>query len=210
MEKYLHRWEIGSKCPSTSLTGRMGSFCTLQNQRVMGSLSPLQSLLFVISLLGQRSSVLCVLNRATSPTQTLTRLEKAQGPLKTKHHPICTFFMFKIINLSHFQLCWVLVAALGFLLIAEWGLLSTVACGLCISVASLVEQGLQKHRLSSCGGAQAQLLCSMWNPLRPGTERVPCVGRRTPIHCTAREVHICFVLFISKGTLLKFILSQTF
>lgn len=209
MEKQLHRWEIGSKCPSTSLTGRMGSFCTSQNQRVMGSLSPLQSLLFVISLLGQHSSVLCVLNRATSPTQTLTRLEKAQGPLKTKH-PICTFFMFKIINLSHFQLRWMLVAALGFLLIAEWGLLSTVTRGLRVSVASLVEQGLQKRRLSSCGGAQAQLLCGMWDPLRPGTERVPCVGRRTPIHCTARDVHICFVLFISKGTLLKFILSQTF
>lgn len=209
MEKQLHRWEIGSKCPSTSLTGRMGSFCTSQNQRVMGSLSPLQYLLFVITLLGQHSSVLCVLNRATSPTQTLTRLEKAQGPLKTKH-PICTFFMFKIINLSHFQLHWVLVAALGFLLIAEWGLLSTVARGLRISVASLVEQGLQKHRLSSCGGAQARLLCGMWNPRRPGTEHVPCMGRRTPIHCTTREVHFCFVLFISKSTLLKFILSQTF
>ena len=37
--------------------------------------------------------------------------------------------------------------------------------------------------------------------------RVPCTGRRTPTHCTAREVHFRFVLFISKGTLLKFILS---
>ena len=60
----------------------------------MGSPSPLQSSLFVISLLGQHSSILCVLNRATSPTQTLTSLERAKGPLKTKH-PICTFFTFK-------------------------------------------------------------------------------------------------------------------
>ena len=60
----------------------------------MGSPSPLQSSLFVISLLDQHSSVLCVLNRATSPTQTLTSLERAKGPLKTKH-PICTFFTFK-------------------------------------------------------------------------------------------------------------------
>ena len=90
---------------------------------------------------------------------------------------IYSFFKNKFIQLS--------LAALGlrccaraFSSCSEQGLLLVAVCGLLIVMASLVvEHRLQvrrwalEHGLSSCG-AQAQLLCSMWDLPRPGIEHM--------------------------------------
>ena len=52
------------------------------------------------------------------------------------------------------------------------GPLFIAVCGPLTIAASLVaEHRLQTHRLSNCG-TRAQLLCSMWDPPRPGLEPV--------------------------------------
>ena len=42
---------------------------------------------------------------------------------------------------------------------------------LTIAASLVAEHRLQRHRLSNCG-PRAQLLCSMWDPPRPGLEPV--------------------------------------
>ena len=52
------------------------------------------------------------------------------------------------------------------------GPLFIAVCGpLTIAASPAAEHRLQTHRLSSCG-SQAQLLCGMWDPPRPGLEPV--------------------------------------
>ena len=54
----------------------------------------------------------------------------------------------------------------------KWWPLFIMVHGPLIIVASLVaEHRLQKRRLSNCG-SQAQLLCGMWDPPRPGLKLV--------------------------------------
>ena len=63
----------------------------------------------------------------------------------------------------------------------KWGPLFIVVRRPLIIAASLVaEHRLQTHRLSNCG-SQAQLLCGMWDPPRPGPEPVsPAPAGRLP------------------------------
>ena len=64
---------------------------------------------------------------------------------------------------------------------SKWGPLFIVVRRPLIIAASLVaEHRLQTHRLSNCG-SQAQLLCGMWDPPRPGPEPVsPAPAGRLP------------------------------
>ena len=101
----------------------------------------------------------------------------------------CLLFhmLFFLINLFilfiYFWLCWVFVAVRGLLSIAVHWLLIVVA-SLCRARAPGAQaSAVVAHRLSSCSlwalerrlsscGAQAQLLCGMWDPLGPGIEPV--------------------------------------
>ena len=55
----------------------------------------------------------------------------------------------------------------------KWGPLFFIAVHgpLTIAASPVAEHSLQTRRLSNCG-PQAQLLCSMWDPPRPGLEPV--------------------------------------
>ena len=54
----------------------------------------------------------------------------------------------------------------------KWGpLLIAVRGPLTIAASLVAEHRLQTRRLSNCG-SRAQLLCSMWDPPRPGLEPV--------------------------------------
>ena len=63
----------------------------------------------------------------------------------------------------------------------KWGpLLIAVRGPLTIAASPVVEHRLQTRRLSNCG-SRAQLLCSMWDPPRPGPEPVsPALAGRLP------------------------------
>ena len=100
---------------------------------------------------------------------------------------ICPYLVF-FIYLFYFWLCWVFIAACTFSSCGEGGC-SLVISRLLLAVASLVaEHGCSHAGFRSCGawaqwfwllgsrvqvrgcGAQAQLLCSMWDLPRPGID----------------------------------------
>ena len=62
-----------------------------------------------------------------------------------------------------------------------------------------------EHRLNSCG-AQAYLLCSMWDIPRPGMES--CTGRLILYHWATREAQI-IILFTKKITICFHYLGTT-
>ena len=82
----------------------------------------------------------------------------------------CFFFFIKI---------YLFMAVLGlhfcvraFSSCGKWGpLFITVRGPLIIALSLIAEHRLQTRRLSNCG-SQAQLLCDMWDPPRPGLEPV--------------------------------------
>ena len=100
----------------------------------------------------------------------------------------------------YFWLCWVFVSVRGLSLVAASGGHSSSRCaGLSLSRPLVAEHRLQSHRLSSCG-SRAQLLCSMWDPPRPGLEPVPCAlagrfsttappGKPPPTFILVRTIH---------------------
>ena len=66
----------------------------------------------------------------------------------------------------------------------EWGLLSSGS----VWASHCSDSWATEHGLSSCG-AQAQLLCGMWDVHRPGIEPVaPAVEAHNPNHWTIKEV----------------------
>lgn len=81
-----------------------------------------------------------------------------------------------------------------------WGLPFVVVHGLFIAVSSLVEQRLESMGASAaaaCGlrSCDTPALIALWQVDSSRTRdwtQVPCTDRRTPIHCTTREVQHCF------------------
>ena len=74
------------------------------------------------------------------------------------------------------------------------GPLFIAVCGpLTIAASPAAEHRLQTHRLSSCG-SQAQLLCGMWDPPRPGLEPVSpaLAGRFSTTAPPGKPPHILY------------------
>ena len=87
------------------------------------------------------------------------------------------FFFFFLIFIYYLLCLFLAVSGLRFCVRAfsscgEWGPLFIAVHGpLTIAASLVVEQRLQRLRLSSCG-SRAQLLRGMWDPPRPGLEPV--------------------------------------
>ena len=76
----------------------------------------------------------------------------------------------------------------------EWGpLFIAVRRPLTVTASLVAERKLQTHRLSSCG-SQAQLLCGMWDPPRPGLEPVSpaLAGRFSTTAPPGKPPHILY------------------
>ena len=89
-----------------------------------------------------------------------------------------------------------LVAAAS--LVAEIELQGVQASVVARCVAQKLWSSVLEHRLNSCG-AQAQLLCGMWDLPRPRDQACisPCIGRQILYHPATREAS-CFFLYASR------------
>ena len=67
-----------------------------------------------------------------------------------------------------------------------------------VAVSRAVRCGAQASHCdgSSCCGAQALGLRALvaLRHVKSSQSRIPCIGRQLPIHCTTREVLVCFFL----------------
>ena len=105
----------------------------------------------------------------------------------------CFFFFIKI---------YLFMAVLGlhfcvraFSSCGKWGpLFITVRGPLIIALSLIADHRLQTRRLSNCG-SQAQLLCDMWDPPRPGLEPVsPALAGRFSTTAPPGKPHLLLII----------------